>query len=281
MPLGMHIIPNIGRVATEFVLSGFKDPIKRSIGLTAMFADAFNPIGNAGMSMQTLAPTALDPLVALTENKDWTGRPIAKTSFNKATPGHALGRDTATALSEVLSESINTLSGGNKYVAGVFSPTPDQIDYLWGQVTGGVGREYSKTEQAIKSIIRGEDLPTYKIPLVGRFVGNSKGQASEGSAFYANVDRLNELETEVKGLRADGKDGEARKLLSSRPDSYLITQANYAERQAQKLRRQKSEMVKAGAPREQVKAIEAQITEVMARLNRSAEALRERATAAE
>lgn len=275
MPLGMHIIPNIGRVATEFVLSGFKDPIKRGIGLTAMFADAFNPIGNAGMSMQTLAPTALDPLVALTENKDWTGRPIAKTSFNKATPGHALGRDTATALSEVLSESINTLSGGNKYVAGVFSPTPDQIDYLLGQLTGGVGREYSKTEQTLKSVVRGESLPTYKIPLVGRFVGNAKGQASEGSAFYANVDKLNEIETEAKGLRQDGKDAEARKLLSENPEAYLITQANYAERQAQKLRRQKSELIKAGAPREQVKAVEEQITAVMARLNRAMERLKE------
>ena len=275
MPLGMHIIPNIGRVATEFVLSGFKDPIKRGIGLTAMFADAFNPIGNAGMSMQTLAPTALDPLVALTENKDWTGRPIAKTSFNKATPGHALGRDTATALSEVLSESINTLSGGNKYVAGVFSPTPDQIDYLLGQLTGGVGREYSKTEQTLKSAVRGESLPTYKIPLVGRFVGNAKGQASEGSAFYANVDKLNEIETEAKGLRADGKEAEARKLLAENPEAYLITQANYAERQAQKLRRQKSELIKAGAPREQVKAVEEQITAVMARLNRAMERLKE------
>jgi hypothetical protein len=75
--------------------------IRRSAlqGLVGMFADAFNPIGNAGLSMQTLAPTALDPLVALTENKDWTGRPIARTSSsNKAIPGHALARDTSTTI---------------------------------------------------------------------------------------------------------------------------------------------------------------------------------------
>lgn len=281
MPLGLHVIPNIGRMATEFVLSGFKDPIKRGIGMTAMFADAFNPIGNAGMSMQTLAPTALDPLVALTENKDWTGRPIARTSSNKAIPGHTLGRDTATSVSEVLSEAINTLSGGNKYVAGAFSPTPDQIDYLLGQLTGGVGREYSKTEQTLKSVVRGESLPTYKIPLVGRFVGNAKGQASEGSAFYANAERLNKIETEAKGLRADGKQEEARELLAKHPEAYLIAQANTAERQVQKLRRQKSELVKAGAPREQVKAVEEEITKVMARLNRAVEGLKKPAEATE
>lgn len=281
MPLGFHVIPSIGRVATEFVLSGFQDPIKRGIGMTAMFADAFNPIGNAGMSMQTLAPTALDPLVALTENKDWTGRPIARTSSNKAIPGHTLGRDTATSVSEVLSEAINTLSGGNKYVAGAFSPTPDQIDYLLGQLTGGVGREYSKTEQTLKSVVRGESLPTYKIPLVGRFVGNAKGQASEGSAFYANAERLNKIETEAKGLRADGKQEEARDLLAKHPEAYLIAQANTAERQVQKLRRQKSELVKAGAPREQVKAVEEEITKVMARLNRAVEGLKKPAEATE
>lgn len=271
MPLGLHIIPNIGRVATEFALSGFKNPVKRSIGLIGMFADAFNPIGNAGLSMQTLAPTALDPLVALTENKDWTGRPIAKTSFNKAIPGHTLGRDTSTAIGEVLAEAINALSGGNEHVAGVFSPTPDQVDYLIGQVTGGVGREYSKVEQSLKASVRGEALPTYKIPLVGRFIGNAEGQASEGSAFYANVDKLNEIETEAKGLKEAGKSQEARALLASKPEAYLIAQANTAESQARKLRKSKSELIKAGAPREQVIAIEAKITAVMARLNRSME----------
>ena len=68
MPLGLHVIPGIGRHATEFAMSGFKDPAKRTLSVIGMMADAFNPIGNAGLSMQTLAPTALDPLVALTSS---------------------------------------------------------------------------------------------------------------------------------------------------------------------------------------------------------------------
>jgi predicted GNAT family acetyltransferase len=276
MPLGFHVIPNIGRHATEFALSGFKDPHKRAVTMAAMFADTFNPIGNAGLSMQTLAPTALDPLVALTENRDYTGKPIARESSNKAMPGHALSRDTATSLAKFLSEGINTLSGGNKYVAGVFSPTPDQIDYLIGQVTGGVGRELSKVEQTGLSLARGEALPTYKVPLAGRFFGDTKQQASEGSQFYANTERLNRLETEIKGLQKDGKMAEAAELRRSSSEAYLITQANVAERQIQRLRNQKRELVKEGAPREQVRAIEEQITQVMARLNRAVESLREK-----
>jgi hypothetical protein len=276
LPLGFHVIPNIGRVTTEFALSGFKKPVERTVGLISLFADAFNPIGNAGMSMQTLAPTALDPFVALTENKDWTGRPIARESRNPAIPGHAQANERSTAVAEFLSEAINTLSGGNKYTAGVFSPPPSQIDYLAGQITGGVGREYSKAEQTLTAAITGEALPPHKIPLVGRFVGNAKGQASEASSFYANSDKLNELETEAKGLRQDGKTAEAAELLRSRSEAYLITQANAAERQVAALRRQKAELVKSAAPRDEVRAIEERITAVMARLNRAMEALEAR-----
>jgi hypothetical protein len=276
MPLGLHVIPNVGRVTTEWVLSGFKDTPKRALSLVTSFAEAFNPIGNAGMSIQTIAPTVIDPLVALTENRDWSGRPIYRESSNKATPGHALARDTATVWSRAISEAINVASGGNRHVAGALSPTPDAIDYLIGQVTGGVGREISKVTQTASAAMTGETLPLYKVPLVGRLIGDAKSQASEGSAFYANLERLNKIETEIKGLRKEGDAAAANAIRMSNPEAYLITQANHAERAVQKLRREKREAVAAGASREQVKAIEERITARMAALNRAVEGLRER-----
>lgn len=274
MPLGFHVIPGVGRHLTEFALGGFSKPAHRLVSMTGMFADAFNPIGNAGLSMQTIAPTALDPLVALTENRDWTGKPISRTSMNPATPGHALHKDTASTIAKLASEAINAATGGNEYVAGVMSPTPDQIDYLIGQVTGGVGRELSKLEQTALGAIRGETVPTFKVPLVGRFVGDAASQASEGTAFYANVAKLNELETEIKGLQGDGRVAEAQQLRAGRPDAYLIAVANTAERQVQRLRREKRALIEEGAPRERVKEVEARITQAMARLNRAAEAVK-------
>lgn len=271
MPLGLHVIPGIGRHATEFALSGFDKPAKRAVSVVGMFADAFNPIGNAGLSMQTLAPTALDPLVALTENKDWTGNPIARVSSNKALPGHTQWKDTATGFSKVVAEAINWASGGNEYVAGAFSPTPDQIDYLIAQLGGGVAREASKVQQTVTSSLSGETLPTYKVPLVGRFVGNAASQASQGSAFYANLNRLNELETEIKGLRKDGRFDEAAKLIRENPQAIMIQMANRAERDVQRLRREKRELIAKDASREEVRAKDEQITAVMTRLNQAAE----------
>ena len=270
MPLGLHVIPGMGRHAMEFALSGGKDPAKRLISVAGMFADAFNPIGNAGLSMQTLAPTVLDPLAALTENKDFTGKDIARKSMNKAMPGHMQGKDTSTWLGKMIAEGINYLSGGNQYRAGVFSPTPDQIDYLAAQVGGGVWRELSKVEQTATTAASGEELAPYKVPLLGRFYGNAKSQASQATAFYAGLDRLNALETEIKNMRKDGHWIEAGQLMRIRPDARLIDVANTAERRVQELRRQKRELVRHGAEREVVRAKEEQITQVMQRFNETA-----------
>ena len=267
MPLGLNILPNLGRITTEFALGGFKNPTEKVFKLLGMAVNAFNPIGGGASIVQMLSPTAIDPLVALAENKDWTGKPIAKTSYNKATPGHALARDTASYPAKLLSEAINTLSGGTQYTAGVMSPTPDQIDYLWGQVTGGVGREVSKAQQSISAIGTGEDLPIHKIPLVGRFYGDADTPSSQSGRFYENINRLNKHEAELKGLRKDGKGAEASEYMAEHQDARLFVVANKAEREVQKLRHRKSELIAKDAPREQVKAIENQIALRMTMFN--------------
>jgi hypothetical protein len=114
MPLGFHAIPNIGRISMEYALGGSKKPADHVARLLAVFAEAFNPIGSAGLSIQTIAHTAIDPLVALSENKDWTGKPIAKEDFNKLspTPGFSRNKDTASDPSNGLPRrSILSLAG--------------------------------------------------------------------------------------------------------------------------------------------------------------------------
>jgi hypothetical protein len=101
-------------------------------------------------------------------------------------------------------------------------------------------------------------------------VGSASGPTGESGAFYANTQKLNRLETEIKAMEKDGKRQEAAEL-RRKPEAYLIAQANAAERQVQKLRKEKSELVRADAPRAQVKAVEERITLTMARLNKAIE----------
>jgi hypothetical protein len=267
LPLGFHVLTNLGRIPTEFALGGFDKPAAHITRLLGVFADAFNPIGNAGFSMQTIAPTALDPFAALAENRDWTGKPIARESFDPTKPGHALTRDTATAPAKALAVAINWASGGSEFSAGAFSPSPDQIDYLAGQITGGVGRELSKAMQTAGATSSGEDLPPHKVPLLGRFYGDTESQSAEASRFYNAVRRIKGHQNEIKGRRENGRGEEVGGYIAEHPEARFTVAAALAEREIQKMRAQKRELTEKDAPREQVKALEDRIAARMHRFN--------------
>lgn len=272
MPLGLHVIPGIGRIATEFVLSGGKDPLKRIAAFGSMFADAFNPIGSAGWSLQTITPSVVDPFAALAENKDFTGKEIYREDFNKLnpTPGHARAKDVATFYSRAISEALNFITGGSEFKPGLVSWSPDSIDYLIGQVTGGVGREANKALQTAGSAYSGEDLPLYKIPLVGRFVGDTAGQSGQSQKFYDAIKQINMHEAQYKGLIKDGRSAEAREYLAENPAVRLIMAGNHAELAVRKLRTMKRDLVENDADQDKIRAIDARITETMRRFNERA-----------
>lgn len=267
MPLGLHIIPNIGRVVTEWMLNGMRDTGKRVTGLLGAATEAFNPIGSAGLSLQTITPTVVDPLAALAENKDWTGRPIARKDFSSLhpTPGHTRAKDTATWFGHVVSKGLNYMSGGTAYKPGMFSPTPDQIDYLAGQVTGGLGREISKVDQAVSSAATGEKMPTYKIPLLGRFYGSAKDEASQGGPYYDNLREIFEHKAEIEGRRRSKEP--IGDYLKENPEAKLVLMATMSERQVSELRKRKRDMIASGAKREDVERIDDAITARMRAFN--------------
>ena len=274
MPLGLHVIPNAGRIATEMVLTGGKGSAKKIANMTGVLLDSFNPVGNAGLSMQTVAPTLLDPIAAIFENRDSFGRPIAKEDrATNPSPGYTRSRDTASAISKGISEFLNYASGGTKYQKGLVSPTADQLDFLIGQATGGVGREVMKTEQAITSLVTGEELPSYKVPLVGRFYGDIGSQAAQSNKFYDNITNMANHEAEIKGRKKNGEDVSG--YLEDNPEARLWSQANALENEISKLNREKKDLISRNAPKERIKRIEEKKTQIMTRFNQRVRNLEE------
>lgn len=275
MPLGYHVIPGTSRILTEWALSGFKDTPERIASLTGMFLDAFNPIGNAGWSAQTLAPTFADPIVALTENKDWTGKPIARKDFSNLdpTPGYTRSKEATNIVFKKIAEYLNLASGGTDFKPGIFSPTPDQLEYLWGQATGGLGREIAKGITTVEKTITGEDLPSYKIPLAGRFYGETKSSAAESGRFYKNMEKLNKHENEIKGRR--DKKQPIGDYLSENPEARLAPMARKVYNDVRELRKRREALMERDAPKESVQAVEKMITRKMQVLNDRVRALEE------
>lgn len=266
-PLGYHVIPAISRIITEWGISGFKDTPKRVLHLADLLLDAFNPIGNAGWSLQTLAPTIFDPLAALFENKDWTGKKIAKEDFNKLdpTPAYTRAKENASWFSKEISYYLNAISGGDKDKPGAFSLTPDQIDYLIGQATGGLGREIMKGAKTAEAIITGEELPPYNIPLVGRFFGNTKAGYAEAQRFYKNLEELNILENQLEG-RTKRKEDPAQ-FRKDNPKVALADDAQRTYNLIRKIRKERDELIKNGAEREAIQAKEQRMVNLMRRIN--------------
>lgn len=267
MPLGYHVIPGTSRILTEWALSGFKSTPERIASLTGMYLEAFNPVGNAGWSAQTLAPTFADPIVALTENKDWTGKPIARKDFSNLdpTPGYTRSKEATSVVFKEIAKFLNFASGGTDFKPGVLSPTPDQIEYLVGQATGGIGREISKAATTVEKTITGEELPSYKIPLLGRFYGETKSSAAESGRFYKNMEKLNKHENEIKGRRESKQP--LGDYLQENPEARLAPMARKVYQDVRDLRKRREALLERDAPKESIQAVEKQITRKMQVLN--------------
>ena len=274
MPLGLHLLPNIGRETTEWAISGFKNPGKHVTNMMGTTLDSFNPLGGSNLGVQTLTPTLLDPLVALEANKDAFGRPIYKADrATNPTPGYLRSRDGASEISKLLSEFLNYASGGTEFKKGAISPTADALDYLAGQFTGGAGREVMKTEEAVKAVATGEELPSYRIPLAGRFYGDTESKAADSQRFYDNVTRMSEHENEIKG-RQKSK-GDVTGYINENPEAKLWQRANNVENQISQLNKRKKDFQARGLPKEKITAIDDQKQQIMKRFNEQVKALQD------
>ena len=273
MPLGFHVLPNFGRLIVEAMRTG--DLMGKTASMMGVMADAFNPLGGSAPVAQILSPTATDPFVALGMNKDWTGKPIAREDFSNLhpTPGFTRARDAAGAPARWLAKALNRLSGGTDYTQGLISPTPDQIEYLAGQLTGGIGREAIKASTTATSIVTGDELPMHKVPLIGRFYGSTEGQAPQANKFYANLKKLNEHGATVKGLRADRRNAEVMEYLRDNPDARLFEAAGKAERKVSELRARRRALAERDASKAELKRVDDLITAQMVQLNDRMKAL--------
>lgn len=264
MPLGFHILPNIGRKVMEAALYG--KPLDKVADLFMTVLGGLNPVGGGASIAQTLSPTVTDPVVALSENKDWTGKAIYREAFsqNDPSPGFDRAKDSATGLARGIAYGLNLLSGGTDAVAGKLSPTPDQIDYLIGQATGGVGREVSKALTVADSFINQEDLPMYKVPLVGRLAGTASGPSANRDKFYDNIRMLNEHEAEIR-YRKDNRQPVSG-YLKENPEARLVKEANSLEYSIRELTKQKKAAT-ANGQRERAKLLAERIDAKIARFN--------------
>ena len=213
-----------------------------------------------------VTPTIGDPIMALIENKDAFGRPISRESRGTSPkPGYTLSRDPSPSISQYLAEFINNVSFGNKDKRGWVSPTADQIDYLAGQATGGVGREVMRLIKYGTNLIEGKETPESQVPIAGKIIGDINSPQAISQRFYSNVKTMSEHEDAIKG-RIQRREN-VSEYMRENPEASLWRRANTLENEISKLNSRRRELVKTEAPYERIKQIDDQKTRMMKQFN--------------
>ena len=257
----------MGREMADMVIHP-ENFVRHAQNLIMQPISGFNPLGGAGNYIQTMMPAILDPIVGLLQNRDAFGRPIAKEDFDKSkpTPGYTRVKEGASTFGKGVSYGINYATGGGKYGIGAFSPTPDQVDYVLGQITGGVGREAMKTLSvggAALDIVTGaprEELPWYKVPVAGKVYGNVNEAPNVKAQIYDAKTKVAELKYEHTQMVKAGEREAASAFLAEHPEIKLASRIDATLKEEAELRkmrlaaREKDDPVAAQKANEQIDA---------------------------
>lgn len=198
---GPNAFWNLGRTAGEIGRRGGDRWQESAANLAATILGAFNPIGFsfdgrswAESAVSLAMPSPLDPIVDLSQNKDFLGKPIRPEE--KYGPQDPEFRRYFKGVGEnwrALTDALNEMTGGNKVEAGAVSVSPEVLEYMANTVFGAAGGFFDRLASIPNKIATG-DITVNDVPLA-RKVAGEKSPYQDRATFY---ERLNEVEAAVK-----------------------------------------------------------------------------------
>lgn len=145
LPYGYNVIDYTGQKMGKLFDHSFIGNARRYNGpeeaslLVGSMVKAFSPLGDMQSSVgQFIAPTALDPLVQISENKAWHGGKLMPDDYPGQPPSpdsQKFFRSTPAAYREVAAY-MNKISGGTEITPGNIDISPETMQ-LWAETAGG------------------------------------------------------------------------------------------------------------------------------------------------
>jgi hypothetical protein len=286
LPYGLNILPNFGRLATEYgvevakhskksLAEGFAKAHggKKALQFANAFFGSFSPFGNQGLSLQGIIPSMYEIPASLYMNKNSFGQTISKQdSYTRPTPGYMRTKESGSSPGKEVARWLNLLFGGTDYTKGGWSPTGDDIDFISSSVTGPVIGSAAKTVKYGKAKIEGEEVPAYQVPIAGNFMGETDSKPVITSRFYNNLNAMYEHELTLKNLKGDPV--ATQKYIQENPDARAYKRAEHVEAQINGLNAKKKKFTMRGAPKEALQRIDNQKIIIMNRFNDQLESIR-------
>lgn len=250
LPYLMNGIYNAGRAMSRGIRGGAT--IGESLGsIAGTMAESLNPWGGANTFLNFIAPTVVDPIIDLYTNEDFSGTPIAPTSspfgiqeknsqryWNNTNPAYVS-----------IADWMSRLTGGEgQYIPGAAEWSPNQIQYMVEQVTGGTGtfatRIYDLVagKNVIEEMLTGGDVSANDIPFLRRAYGNITTR-NDLDGYIKNRDRLLTIRAELRDAAKEGDSERYQMIMQEYPEEYRLSSAiNRIENARKKISRQISKI---------------------------------------
>jgi N12 class adenine-specific DNA methylase len=215
LPYGFNSLFSAGRLLGETVTAR-KAPAAAAADLLVAGAAAFNPLGQEGSFLQTLAPTALDPFVQVAENKDWAGQPIVpgQPAFGPRKPDSELAMRDTSAFSRAVARWLNDVTGGDEVAPGAVDVSPATLDHWMGWAGGGTGRFVNRVADLPARVGGDDKVRASAVPVANRFVGQPS-ETINAREFRDAMAAAEDAGADLKHYEDAGKDDEAQSLRES------------------------------------------------------------------
>lgn len=171
LPYGYNVFHVLGCVAEEAAFGDITlgEASKRVINAAN---DAFNPLGGGSIA-QFLSPSFLDPIVQISENKNFFGAPIMpeQPQWGEKKPDSQRYFKSVRKPTKAFTDWLNSITGGDEEISGAVDVSPETLDHFIDFAGSGLGKFITNTMTTAGTVIgKGELPPMDKIPFVRQMI---------------------------------------------------------------------------------------------------------------
>ena len=165
-----------------------------------------------GGGMKAFIPSAVKPFAeAYGYKKSWTGLPIYKdTPFNKDMPEWTKAYKSANKYLVDLSETLNELSGGDRYTKGTININPAKVEYVLNGYFGGIANTIDRLTKMGETMVGQREYDPKSFLVLNRILKNGD-ERTEYKAVNNEYFRLKEehdkLRTRLRNYERDTDNG--------------------------------------------------------------------------
>jgi hypothetical protein len=167
MPYGYNVFPYMGQQIGK-VYRGVK-PWDEALGdFGAAVFGAFSPV-QGGDAAAFVTPTILDPVLEMSRNENWLGRPIRpENQYADLGPDAYKYYASASELSKWLAETANEWTGGSIAERGAIDVSPEYIDHAFGFIVGSAGQFWGRSVDIVAKAASGnfDDIERRDVPFL-------------------------------------------------------------------------------------------------------------------